>query len=173
MMLLGRAVVVVCCCGPFLWAEPPQKESRADWEKLLRSQVWFQLSYDAKLTLEQQRTRIYGEDWTFYSPGKSDPPNRTYLTDHDNESQQLVGTIHVNPDANPVWLDFKFLDAGRERVMVGIVKRDGARLHWVRNLWVDAQRWADAKGDVPGRATTFTDKDGKPIGYLLEAYHKP
>src|SRR5688500_11393959 len=75
-----------------------------------------------------------GMEWWFLRPlAKGDPPARTYLTDWDNEAGQTVGELVLNADADPMWLDFKHSDAGREMVFLGIVWFEGDDVRWVRN----------------------------------------
>jgi uncharacterized protein (TIGR03067 family) len=109
-----------------------------------------------------------GYSWQLFFPLTDyDTPTTARYTDWENEASQRVGELHLNADADPMWLDFAFKDAGRDRVRVGIVKFDGDHLRWVSGPEVDAGKWAKAKGKVAGRPTTFEDDKGKPAGYVL------
>lgn len=109
-----------------------------------------------------------GLEWWFLRPGNGDPPARSYLTDWENEAGQTVGELVLNPDADPMWLDFKYQDGGREYVWAGIIRFDGDDLRWVRSpKGVPVAEWAAARGEVATRPARFEDGAGRPLGYRL------
>jgi hypothetical protein len=149
-------------------ANPPAKpDAKAIRAKLKGN--WRE--FEATIPLGKLPTLAPGEglEWWFLRPlAKGDPPARTYLTDWDNEAGQTVGELILNADMDPMWLDFKHSDAGREMVFLGIVRFEGNNLRWVRN-WkgVPVAKWAEARGKLADRPKAFEDDKKTPLGFRL------
>jgi hypothetical protein len=129
--------------------------------------VWREIS--PELPREKQLDPNGGLTWDLFTRLQPDgPATAAFYTDWDNEAQQWVGEVVLNAKADPVWLDFKFKDAGRDVVWVGIVRFEGKNVRWVRSGTVPLGKYAAARGDVPERPKAFADSKGNPGGYVLE-----
>ncbi len=125
--------------------------------------------YDARRPTEKQITSNGGIEWRlFKSETLEDSPSRAYQIDHENESVGWLGDLYLNTDADPMWLDFKFKDAGREVVWLGVIRFEGDHLRWVRSGQVPAAKWVEAKGNLKDRPCAFEDEKKQPQGYRLE-----
>lgn len=167
-MRLGLSSLAVLLAAFAVRAEPPAKKVDAKAVRAKLAGDWRE--FDVRIPREKQLRELFGIEWGFFKPlGKDDPPNRAFLTDHDNESQQVVGEVVLNADADPMWLDFEFTDAGKEYVWVGIARFEGDDLRWVRGPgWVSGRAWAEAKGKVAARPSAFEDARKQPLDFRLE-----
>ena len=128
--------------------------------------------FDVRVPREEQLRKSFGIQWTMFKPADpASPPNQAVITDHDNESTQTNGVLVLNTDADPMWLDFRFLDGAGEFVQVGILRFEGDQPRWVLNKeWVNLAKWQRAKGNVQERPTAFEDEKRQPVGYRLEPF---
>lgn len=163
----ATVVLVVILATTFVgWADPPAKpDAKAVLAKLKGEWREFEATVPPG---KRSLAPAEGLEWWFLRPEKGDPPTRSYLTDWDNEAGQTVGELILNADADPMWLDFKYHDAGREMVFLGIIKFEGDDLRWVRD-WgtVPFAKWAEAKGNLAQRPKRFEDEKRTPLGYRL------
>lgn len=171
---MARALVVpfaVFAATVGFAAEPDKgKEKERPKAETVRAKIkgeWQEFAPDKVKKGQAGKHEVFS--WQLYSPlADFDPPDCARYTDWENEAGQTVGELHLNADADPMWLDFKYQDAGRERVWMGIVKFDGDNLRWVRSsVGMDPDEWAKVKGKVDGRPTKFEDDKGQPLGYTL------
>ncbi|QDU20242.1 NHL repeat-containing protein [Urbifossiella limnaea] len=133
---------------------------------------WREIS--SELPREKQLDPNGGLTWDLFTRlTPAGPATAGFQTDWDNEAQQWVGELTLNAKADPMWLDFRFKDAGRDRVKVGIIRFEGKNARWVRTWGTDAVKYDAARGDVPERPRSFTDPKGNPIGYVLEPIKSP
>jgi uncharacterized protein (TIGR03067 family) len=89
--------------------------------------------------------------WTFES-------GLLVITCHDGQTEQFRCTPVVNARANPMWLDLRYPRG--ETVVLGICKLEGDRLIYVPGKHVKAEDYARAKGELPGRPSSFTPAKG-------------
>ena len=157
--------VLGCAAAAALAPGQPRPDDAAVRAKLTGD--WREIS--PELPREKQLDPVGGMTWNLFTRLEPDgPATAGFYTDRDNEAQQWVGELVLNTRADPMWLDFKFQDAGRDMVKVGIIRFEGKNVRWVRRWGIDARKWEAAGGDVPERPKSFTDPKGNPVGYVLE-----
>lgn len=165
-MRAGFVLVAVCVALVPTNAEPPKKPDAAKIRDRLKG-PW--LEYNPNMPTEKQLTVNGGIEWNLYTPyAENLPANASYMIDHENESVGVYGEVLLNADVEPMWLDFKFKDAGREVIDLGIIRFEGDNLMWVRAARVDATKWVTNKGVFKDRATTFQNDKKELLGYRLE-----
>jgi hypothetical protein len=160
-------LLVVLSAALLAWGDSPKKPTAVEMRAKLKGE-WRE--FDARSPREKHLAPAAGMEWWLFKPRPSGGPQTVgYLTDWENEAGRTVGELILNVDAEPMWLDFKFTDAGREVVWLGIIRFEGDDLRWVRRLKpVDAKTWAEANGKLPERPTAFQDEKKQPLGYRLE-----
>jgi hypothetical protein len=155
------------------FAEPPAKPAARLDVKAIEDKLrgdWREI--DLAVPREKQLRERWGLQWTMFKP--ADPTsqkNQAWITDHDAESEQTDGVLHINADKNPIWLDWRFRDSTGDYVMVGILRFEKGEPHWVLNKdWIQVSEYDVKQGHVRQRPTKFVDDKGKPIGYMLEPF---
>jgi hypothetical protein len=148
----------------------PPKFDREAMEKKLAGDWYVRDAKAAKGKRPKDSTYNY---WSLFQPPRTRPnwpKNTGVFTDNENESVQTYGTLILNADADPMWLDFRFRDMDTEYVWVGILRLDkDGDPHWVLNRkWTSLAAWEKAKGKVNGRPKAFEDEKKRPVGYRLE-----
>jgi hypothetical protein len=161
--------VLILSASAILAADPAKLDREAMEKKLAGD--WY--VRDAKSPKgKRQKDSIYNV-WSLFQPPPTRPnwpKNTGVFTDHENESTQTYGTLILNTETDPMWLDFRFRDMDTEYLRVGIIRLDkDGDPHWVLDPeWTSLAVWEKAKGKVPRRPKAFEDEKKQLIGSRLE-----
>lgn len=146
-----RPVLLAVLLSACVVAQPPaQPDAKAVLAKL--KGYWQERSADPKAAK-------YDITWEILTHA----PDRARLTDQDNESVQRDHQVILNVHADPMWLDLRFRDGAHERVIIGIVKIEGDKVHWAQGKWVDGPVYDKANGKVDGRPKDFSPQAGHSV----------